>query len=548
MGSTQSNQGLATTDSGANTANATGEFADNSAHAHTDGVYLFRDSEGYCWMTTWDRKFFLGNDISAYDAVVEAPADRYEWGEGCVNIYVPEITIKRPNVIPDTGTDGQGNQGTGVQVTLTYTVENSGDAELEITNITSTNLTKVTVDSIPVTAFTVAIGGSSTFDVLYTPIQDGSFSFELDVANNDPNEGNYDITISGTAVNTDSEPPAVAIQNAPTSVTTADPFSVTFEFDEDVTGFALGDITVGNGTADGFVAEDANTYTADITPNGNGDLTIDVAADVAEDGASNPNTAATQVTIIFDSDSPSVQIQNAPTSVTAADPFSVTFEFDEDVTGFALGGITVGNGTASGFASTDANTYTANITPNRNGDLTIDVAANVAVDGASNPNTAATQVTVTCAAGCGEAVTVQEAQQAIQNFAGKRMVMITSQGPGLSGFLNGDGLGGGFNGLFGNSPVGLNFSGDSDHNQGSFSTSLQQFINAETRAYSTKLAQNSASAGEQEEGYSPVKSPANIWIKGRWTKAKEDRGNIDEKSDFGIVYIGADWRYSKDLL
>ncbi|MES9885121.1 MAG: hypothetical protein ABW185_30135 [Sedimenticola sp.] len=60
--------------------------------------------------------------------------------------------------------------------------------------------------------------------------------------------------------------------------------------------------------------------------------------------------------------------------------------------------------------------------------------------------------------------------------------------------------------------MGLNFSGDSNYNQGSFSTSLHQFINAETRAYATKLAQNSASAGEQEEGYSPVKSPANIWI------------------------------------
>jgi len=49
----------------------------------------------------------------------------------------------------------------------------------------------------------------------------------------------------------------------------------------------------------GFVALDSNTYTADITPDSNGDITIDVAAGVAQDGASNNNTAAAQVVVAF---------------------------------------------------------------------------------------------------------------------------------------------------------------------------------------------------------------------------------------------------------
>ncbi len=99
--------------------------------------------------------------------------------------------------------------------------------------------------------------------------------------------------------NSDSIPPTIEIQDAPVSVADNSPFGVTFEFSEDVINFAQGSITVANGTASGFAAQDGNTYTADITPDGNGDITIDVAASVAQDGAGNDNTAAPQVTVLF---------------------------------------------------------------------------------------------------------------------------------------------------------------------------------------------------------------------------------------------------------
>ncbi|HIC97171.1 MAG TPA: hypothetical protein EYP11_02070 [Aquificaceae bacterium] len=137
---------------------------------------------------------------------------------------------------------------------------------------------------------------------------------------------------------------------------------------------------------------DGNTYTADITPSGAGNITIDVAAAAAQDGAGNDNTAATQVVTLFDNVPPTVAIQNAPAIVNSTTPYNVTFEFSEDVSGFAIGDITVGNGTASNFVAVDGNTYTADITPTGAGDITIDVAAGVAQDGANNDNTAAAQV------------------------------------------------------------------------------------------------------------------------------------------------------------
>lgn len=72
-------------------------------------------------------------------------------------------------------------------------------------------------------------------------------------------------------------------------------FSVTFTFSEDVTGFVIGDITVGNGAASNFVAVSGSVYTADITPTATGAVTVDVGAGVCTDGAGNANTAAAQL-------------------------------------------------------------------------------------------------------------------------------------------------------------------------------------------------------------------------------------------------------------
>src|SRR5690606_21568313 len=67
-----------------------------------------------------------------------------------------------------------------------------------------------------------------------------------------------------------------------------------------VTGFEIGDISVGNGTASEFTSTSASVYTALITPTTDGTVTIDVAADLAQDGGGMNNTAATQFSIDYD--------------------------------------------------------------------------------------------------------------------------------------------------------------------------------------------------------------------------------------------------------
>lgn len=184
------------------------------------------------------------------------------------------------------------------------------------------------------------------------------------------------VTISSTAPN-------------PTNL----PILVTIAFlSEPVTGFEVGDITVGNGTAGSFTGS-GTTYTAIITPAADGTVTVDINDGVAQDAAGNPNTAAAQFTRTYDTSSLLVSI-----SSTASDPTNaaipITITFSRSVTGFESTEIIVGNGTAGSFAGSGT-TYTAVITPSVQGEVTVDINAAVAEDGLGYQNTAASQFSIT---------------------------------------------------------------------------------------------------------------------------------------------------------
>jgi 6-phosphogluconolactonase (cycloisomerase 2 family) len=185
----------------------------------------------------------------------------------------------------------------------------------------------------------------------------------------------------------DNTMPGLAISGPAGPVTGA--FTATFTFDEDVTGFASDDITVGNGAASDFQATSASVYTATITPAADGAVTVDVAGAAAQDAAGNDNSAAIQLAVTNDQSSPSVSITGPSGPVSGA--FTATFTFSEDVTGFAADDITVGNGAASNVQATSASVYTATITPAADGAVTVDVAGAAAQDAAGNPSQAAAQ-------------------------------------------------------------------------------------------------------------------------------------------------------------
>ena len=301
----------------------------------------------------------------------------------------------------------------------------------------------------------------------------------------------------------DNTAPTVAI-TVPSTTSAA--FTATFTFSEAVTGFVLSDIALVNATSSNFTVTNAAVYTALITPTEEGTVTVNVAASVAEDLAGNDNTAATEVsstydttdttapgvtsiehqkpssspthedsltwrvtfdeavsnvdaadfevsgtsatlavtgsgttyevtasggnladldatvtlsfaggqdiedaaandltdtaptvtnenTYVVDNTAPTVEIDDVPGTSSA--PFTATVTFSEDVTGFILSDIALGNATASNFVSANAPVYTALITPTEEGTVTVNVAASVAEDFAGNDNTAADQASST---------------------------------------------------------------------------------------------------------------------------------------------------------
>lgn len=163
-------------------------------------------------------------------------------------------------------------------------------------------------------------------------------------------------------------------------------FTLDVAFSEDVTGFALEDLVVSNGTASDLSGSGAD-YMVTITPAGDGAVTVDLAADSASDDAGNGNVAATSFIIENDQSAPSVVLSSAAAEP-VVDAFTLIITFSEDVTGFELADLVVTNADLSDLAG-DGAVYTVVVTPSGGSPVTVDIAADSAVDGAGNGNTAA---------------------------------------------------------------------------------------------------------------------------------------------------------------
>jgi hypothetical protein len=103
-------------------------------------------------------------------------------------------------------------------------------------------------------------------------------------------------TIDGTA-------PTVSLSSATVAnnaTTTTSPVSFSANFSEPVTGFSSSGIQVTNGTVTGGpTAGSNNTYTFQVTPTTAGTVTVRIAANAAQDQATNGNSVSALYTITF---------------------------------------------------------------------------------------------------------------------------------------------------------------------------------------------------------------------------------------------------------
>lgn len=226
------------------------------------------------------------------------------------------------------------------------------------------------VDDVLATTFTFQIGGSDPLNLTVT------------IA---------DTTHPTVTINQESE------QADPTNTS---PINFTVVFSESVSDFATGDVTLGGtaGATTATVTGSGTTYNVAVSGmTSDGTVIASIAAGVAHDAAANPNTASTSTdnSVTYDTTHPTVTLDSTASDPTSTSPIPVTATFSEGVTGFVVWDITVGNGAASNLAAGEGSTYTFNVTPTAEGEVTVDIASDVAEDAAGNGNTAATQFSIT---------------------------------------------------------------------------------------------------------------------------------------------------------
>ena len=336
-----------------------------------------------CNTATWTATFDVSLITDGSNAItVDASQTDAAGNTGNASQQQADKDAQPPGVVLS-GAPAAVQTAASFDVTLTFS-EAIQLASLEGRDLTVSNASVTGVTQVDAVTFTASI----------TADGNGDISIQILSGEVLDNAGNGNTISNLVNVSLDNTGPSTDIQGEPASATTGVPFNVSVVFNEAVTGFVSTDVTVANGSVTGFTAVDAANYTVEITANGGGDVTIDVASGVAQDGAGNNNTAATQAVVPIDVTPPEVDILNEPTAANTA-PFNITIQFSEGVNDFVIADISVGNGAADNFVAIDADTYTARITPNGGGDITIDVFAGVATDGSGNPNNAAIQAVVT---------------------------------------------------------------------------------------------------------------------------------------------------------
>jgi len=217
-------------------------------------------------------------------------------------IPVPDITVKRDGTVLTQG--GLGYDFGPVEIgdssaPQVFTVENSGDAELSVTSITS-SATDFSIQDAPLLPCTIPAGGSDTFSVIFSPDGMDPSTAEIAIENSDPDDNIFSFFVGGeTAL------PEIMITKGGIPVSNGEPnahefgtvlegassspvaFMIQNNGDSDL---HIADISFSSGDAADFVLDDSSTDTVvsgggntlfnlSFTPSGAGVKTVTVSVD-----------------------------------------------------------------------------------------------------------------------------------------------------------------------------------------------------------------------------------------------------------------------------
>lgn len=281
-----------------------------------------------------------------------------------IDLTAPEVSITK-------AADAPLNAAFDIEIKFTEEVYDLAAADLEVMNGAVSGLTAA---------------GAGTYTATVTPATDGRVQVVLPAGKTTDLAGNANRASNLLETAYDATRPRLALSaDAPAAVNA--PFPVTFTFSEAVTGFDVADIAVANGSAGNITVLNATTYTTQVTPGADGEVSIKVAANKAFDAAGNGNEASAILKRIYDVQRPTVVLSTTAPNPAKA-PFTVTVTFSEPVKEFTASDLNLTNANASQLSKVNDQTYTALVTPVASGEVAVAVAANVVQDIAANGNQA----------------------------------------------------------------------------------------------------------------------------------------------------------------
>jgi len=165
-------------------------------------------------------------------------------------------------------------------------------------------------------------------------------------------------------------------------------FPILFEivFGEEMTGFELNDIQFGNCSATELISSDNISYSLEVTPDDDGEVSILIPFGVAEAVSNGNINTCGRYSVIYDQTNPSVQISSDETNPTPNSSFLIDIVFDEEVSDFFDSDISVTNAEVIDFQSSDNITFTTEISNYTGSLITVYINSDVALDMAGNGN------------------------------------------------------------------------------------------------------------------------------------------------------------------
>ncbi|QNN43776.1 MBG domain-containing protein [Pedobacter roseus] len=212
-----------------------------------------------------------------------------------VDNVAPLVTDANISINGASGTGG--TYKIGDVITATWNNTAAGDNNTDIISSVTINFSQFGSGSA-----VAATNSSGTWTATYTIAAGAINATNRNVAvTATDNAGNTKTTVGSSNATIDNQAPLVVISStagASGGSTGTSPIPFTVTFSESVTGFVAGGITPGNATLSGFSGS-GTTYTFNATPTANGAVTMNIAANVAQDAAGNGNTAASQYSITY---------------------------------------------------------------------------------------------------------------------------------------------------------------------------------------------------------------------------------------------------------